>query len=311
MSEAVSYWLEVSITTDGEAAEAVSAALEPYAYQSGVVIEQLGDVTAPSPHALEPEVTVKIYIPEYDDTDSLRRRIDETIYYLGRLYPIPQPQYRKVVDSDWATAWRKNYKPFRIGRRIWIQPSWLEADQTEKHDLLITLDPGMAFGTGLHPSTQMCIENLERLIQPGYSVLDIGTGSGILAIAAAKLGATKVLALDTDRMAVRTVRENVAINDVSEIVEIFQGTLSAIGHSQWDIVVVNILAPVIINLLRENLVSYLKPWGRLIMSGIIEEQVDDVINGLAEGGGVEVERFLIRDWVTLVGKQKRHTQSRV
>jgi ribosomal protein L11 methylase PrmA len=100
------------------------------------------------------------------------------------------------------------------------------------------------------------------------------------------------------------------INDVSKIVQIIQGTLSAIGRSQWDIVVVNILAPVIINLLSENLVSYLNPWGRLILSGIIEEQVDDVIDGLTEGGGVAVERFLIRDWVTLVGKQKRHTQNR-
>lgn len=298
------YWLEISVVVDGEAAEAVSATLERYAYQGGVVIEQMGDLNDPDPLALEPEIAVKIYVPDYEDTPELRRKIDEALYYLGRLYPVSEPRYRQIVDEDWSTAWRKNYKPFQIGRRVWIQPSWLEAENVDGDDLVITLDPGMAFGTGLHPSTRMCIEALEELVQPGFSILDIGTGSGILAIAAVGFGARKVLALDTDRIAVRTARENVKINRVSEHIELFQGSLDSLAPSNWDIVVVNILAPVIVGLIQRDLLAYLAPSGRVIMSGIIDEQVDSVQNALAIAGGEVARRLITRDWVALVAKQK-------
>lgn len=298
------YWLEISVAVDGEAAEAVSATLEPYAYQGGVVIEQMGDLNDPDPLALEPEIVVKIYAPDYEDTPKLRRKIDEALYYLGRLYPVSEPRYRQIVDEDWSTTWRKNYKPFQIGRRIWIQPSWLEAENIDGDDLVITLDPGMAFGTGLHPSTRMCIEAMEELVQPGYSILDIGTGSGILAIAAVGFGARKVLALDKDRIAVRTARENVRINLVSEYIELLQGSLDSLGPSKWDIVVVNILAPVIIGLIQEGLLSYLSTKGRVIMSGIIDEQVESVQNALGDAGGEVTRKITTRDWVALVAKQK-------
>lgn len=298
------YWLEISVAVDGEAAEAVSATLEPYAYQGGVVIEQMGDLNDPDPLALEPEIVVKIYAPDYEDTPELRRKIDEALYYLGRLYPVSEPRYRQIVDEDWSTTWRKNYKPFQIGRRIWIQPSWLEAENIDGDDLVITLDPGMAFGTGLHPSTRMCIEAMEELVQPGYSILDIGTGSGILAIAAVGFGARKVLALDKDRIAVRTALENVRINLVSEYIELLQGSLDSLGPSKWDIVVVNILAPVIIGLIQEGLLSYLSTKGRVIMSGIIDEQVESVQNALGDAGGEVTRKITTRDWVALVAKQK-------
>jgi ribosomal protein L11 methyltransferase len=299
-----SYWLEISVTVDGEAAEAVSATLERYAYQRGVVIEQMGDLNDPDPLALEPEIVVKIYVPDYEDTPQLRRKIDEALYYLGRLYPVSEPRYRQIVDEDWSTTWRKNFKPFQIGRHIWIQPSWLEAENVDDDDLVITLDPGMAFGTGLHPSTRMCIEALEDLVQPGFSILDIGTGSGILAIAAVGFGARKVLGLDTDRIAVRTARENVKINRVSEQIEVFEGSLDSLGPSKWDIVVVNILAPVIVGLIKKDLLSYLSTSSRVIMSGIIDEQVDSVHDALAEAGGEVIGRLTTRDWVALIAKQK-------
>ncbi len=189
------YWLEISVTTDGEAAEAVSEMLRPYAYDQGVVFEQLGDALSPEPNALEPEITVKIYVPEEEDAPELRHRIQEAIYHMNRLYPIPAPVFRILQDEDWATAWRKNYEPFRIGHNLLIQPSWQQVVEKDDDDIVITLDPGMAFGTGLHPTTQMCLLALEQYVQAEDDVMDVGTGSGILSIVAAKLGASTNLGL--------------------------------------------------------------------------------------------------------------------
>ncbi|MFQ5418895.1 MAG: 50S ribosomal protein L11 methyltransferase, partial [Anaerolineae bacterium] len=197
---ATMYWLEVAVLTDGEGAEAVAEALRPYAQDNGVVLEQLGDESTPDPNALETAVTVKIYISSKNDTPALRRRIEEIIYHLGRLYPIPPPTFQEIKEQDWANAWKAHYQPFRVGRKVWIQPSWVAQsasadgqDKLQPDDVFLTLDPGMAFGTGSHPTTQMCLVALEDLTQPDQRILDVGTGSAILAIAAAKLGADFVL----------------------------------------------------------------------------------------------------------------------
>ncbi|HFE66812.1 MAG TPA: 50S ribosomal protein L11 methyltransferase, partial [Chloroflexi bacterium] len=113
------YWLEVSVVTDGEGAEAVAEALRPFAYDDGVVLEQWGDESDPDPDALETAVTVKIYLPEEEDTPAVRRRIEEIIYHMGRLYPLPEPLFRQLKEEDWANAWKENYHPFRVGNRIW------------------------------------------------------------------------------------------------------------------------------------------------------------------------------------------------
>jgi ribosomal protein L11 methyltransferase len=303
------YWLEISVVTDGEGAEAIAEALRPFAHQENVILEQLGDESAPDPNALETAVTVKIYAPEAADTPAYRQRIEEMVYQYGRLYPIPPPTFRKLQDKDWANAWKTHYRPFRIGNKIWIQPSWLEAkeaqhgseDGVHPDDVVLTLDPGMAFGTGLHPTTQMCLRALEEVARPGMSVLDVGTGSGILAIAAAKLGAARLLAFDTDELAVNAAQDNAVRNGVAGQIATFQGTLPQVAEKGWDLVLVNILAPVIINLFRQDdLLAYATANGFLILSGIIEEQGEGVETAVTEAGGRVVKKLQIRDWVSYI-----------
>lgn len=301
-----SYWLEVNVLTDGEGAEAVAEALRPFAYNDGVVLEQLGDESNPAHDALETAVTVKIYLPEDEDTPQLRQRIEEILYHMGRLYPIPPPTFRQLKDEDWANAWKAHYHPFRIGDKVWIQPSWVEdgrndeGDFAQPDDVVLVLDPGMAFGTGLHPTTQMCLQALEQTVQPGNSVLDVGTGSGILAIAAVKLGAGAVRAFDNDRLAVETTRSNASQNGIDRI-ETHQGILTDVPLSQWDIVVVNILAHVIVAMLdNDHLLEYVAPGGKLILSGIIEEQLGVVETAVTQAGGRISQKIQVRDWVCLI-----------
>lgn len=302
---------EISVVTDGEAAEAIAEVLRPFAYQEGVVLEQLGAADDPDAEALDPAVTVKIYVPQDEDTAELRLRIEEILYHLNRLYPVPSPKYKTLAETDWANAWKEHYHPFRIGEKIWIQPSWIDEiemgddpDQSPQvGDAILVLDPGMAFGTGLHPTTQSCLRALETIVRPDDRVLDVGTGSGILAIAALKLGANYAACVDTDGLAVKTALANAAQNDVSDRISVWQGELSSVGESAWDVVCVNILAPVIITLLQEGqLVDYVARSGSLILSGIIDTQAGDVEAAVRAARGTVVSRIAVRDWITLIVK---------
>lgn len=302
-------WIEVSLVTDGEGAEAVSELLRPFAYQESVVLEQLGDESSLDPAAMMPAVTVKIYIPEDEATPAVRERIREILFYLGKLYPLPEPQFRTLAEQDWANAWKAHYHPFRLGQRIWIRPSWIPPEDVEgvaEDDLVLVLDPGMAFGTGLHPTTQSCLLALEQVARPGMRVLDVGTGSGILAIAAAQLGAAEVAAFDTDDLAVRATEANAELNGVSDRLTVWQGQLAGLpdhtSNAQWDVVLVNILAPVIVTLFKENdLLATVAPTGRIILSGIIDEQGPMIVAALEQAGGRVEQVIQSGDWVTYIG----------
>jgi ribosomal protein L11 methyltransferase len=286
-------WLEVSVTTDHEAAESVAEVLSRYA-QRGVAIEAAAGGWEAGP------VTVRAYLPHDDHTSTHQRCIQAALGHLNQIRPVSAPAFRWVAESDWAEAWKQKLTVMHIGQHIVIRPSWRDYEPVDG-DIVIQLDPGMAFGTGLHPTTQLCLTALEQRVSAGMDVLDIGTGSGILAIAAAKLGAGRVAAVDNDPVAVRTARENVIANHMQEIVSVVAGSLADVSGC-YDVVVVNILAPVIIEMLAEGLRERLKPAGCLIAAGIIAEQAEDVIAAMAKQQLPLVERRQSDDWVCLVGR---------
>lgn len=305
-------WVQVRVLVDGEAAEAVAEALRPFAF-GGVsleqaVVEDLPDQAADLdsgvivPH-LDDQVTVSVFFPEDQDSSAVRSRIQHVLWHMGQLYPIPEPSFGIIREQDWANTWKEHYAPIRIGQRILVCPAWEKPD-AQPGDILLLIDPGMAFGTGLHPTTRMCLEIVEELARPGTSVLDMGTGSGILAVAAALLGAGPILAVDRDPEAVQAAQHNSAINGVADAVKIQEGSLTQLqAGKSWDLILVNILAPVILRFFQEGLTQYLGPGGVLVLAGLIEEQALEVLAAMEQCGVSLIERRQVRDWVTLIGRR--------
>ena len=287
-------WLETSVQADGEAAEAVSEVFNRYGRGGAVLSTDFGDESGNTA-----VVTVKTYLPLDEEGRKTRRRIEEALWHLGQIYPLPPPEFRELTEDDWANAWKKHYHVLHIGQRIVIKPSWQE-HQPRPDEVVIELDPGMAFGTGLHPTTRMCLQALEEHLKPGAKVLDLGTGSGILAIAAAKLGAGSVLALDNDPLAVKAARANARANGVQNLVSVELGSLDK-ATEEFELVLVNILARVIIELAAQGLVDRVRPTGLMIAAGIIEEQEAEVAAVLREHGLEIVERRQEKDWVLVGG----------
>lgn len=294
-------WLEISVRADGEAAEAVSEVFDRFGH-GGAVIEQvlLNDDEA-AVTTDEPVLTVKTFLPINGHQDAARRRIEEALWHLGQLYPIPAPEVRELAEEDWAEAWKTGYGLQRIGERIVIVPSW-ETYTSHPEEIVIRMDPGMAFGTGTHPTTRMCLVELERRVERGMSVLDVGTGSGILAIAAARLGAAPVLALDIDPTAVEVARANASANGADAAIRVRQGSALDAESGSWDLAVVNILAEPIAAM-SDDLASALAPEGLLIAGGLIAGD-EPLVTGAFYGAGLTIiNRRQHRDWVTLVAQR--------
>lgn len=295
-------WLEVSLELDGEAAEAAAEVMARYGYQGiaiehgGIPPDKLDEDELPPPAFL----IVRAYLPIDSQTEEARQKFETALGYLNMMLPMPQPTYRTVAEEDWAEAWKAHYHPVRIGRRVLIRPVWVPLE-IGPDDVEIALDPGMAFGTGTHPTTQLCLEAIEDLIQPGANVLDLGCGSGILAIGAAKLGAHHVLGLDIDSVAVDVARENIASNGVADRITIEQGSLENIITSarRFDLIVVNILARIIIQMCDQHLGQTVRPGGLAIFSGIIDTQADDVEAALVKTGLTPTRRRQQGDWVAI------------
>lgn len=299
-------WVEVSLQVNGEAAEAIAQELQKWCHQ-GVSIEQAdieagnyddGDV--PPPESL----IIRGYFPNDADGEEKRLQIERTLGYMNMMLPMPKANWKIVADEDWADSWKKHYKPVRLGQRILVRPLWIDVELQE-NDIEIALDPGMAFGTGTHPTTQLCLEALERIVTPSIDVLDLGCGSGILSIAAAKLGAKKVIGVDIDELAVKATIENAQQNGVAEKIKAHQGGLDTVITSarRYDLIVVNILAKIIIAMCDEKLGDTVRPGGKAIFSGVLESQTEAVEAALRETGLEPTARYQQGDWMLIEAKR--------
>jgi len=321
-------WLEVSLVVDGEMAEAVAEVLARYV-SGGVAIESTrvtADAEDEGGHA-EGLLRVCGYLPVDGQLEVARRSLEEALWHLGQIRPLPEAQYRPIQEQDWAEAWKQHYRPIEVGQRLLIVPAWLEAVQPGR--IPVKIDPGMAFGTGTHPTTQLCLAALDEILrssfvpsslrssgqglrtrpqdrsQTGMEVIDVGCGSGILSIAALKLGARHALAVDIDPEAVEATRQNAALNQVLERMEIGQGSVGEILSGlftlrQAPLVVANILAPVLVRLFGAGLGELVASGGWLILSGILAEQAREVLVTAGQHGfRLEMERQS-GDWMALV-----------
>jgi ribosomal protein L11 methyltransferase len=297
-------WLEVSLTVDGELAESVADVLARFA-PNGVMTEQgikfLDDEDAGTPSG---PITVRAYLEVNEQLEEARQKLEESLYFLGMIQPVPTPTYKQIADQNWMEAWKQHYKPILIGQRLLILPAWLESPDPNR--IPIKIDPGMAFGTGTHPTTQLCLELMELHADRHEmsTVIDVGCGSGILSIAALKLGADKALGVDIDAESVTNSRENADTNGLGGELILSQGSVAEVLAGQFPfqsapLVVANILAPVIVRLFAAGLADLIEPGGAIILSGILFEQEQNVVTAGQARGLVLTDRRQIGDWVAL------------
>lgn len=309
-------WTELSVLTTTEAVEAVSNIFHE-AGASGVVIEesselsknrenQYGEIYELNPDDYPAQgVIVKAYLPA---SSFLAETIEEIKLAIANLKNFDINVGENILttcevhEEDWATAWKQYYHPIKVSERFTIVPTWEDYQPKNSDEIIIELDPGMAFGTGTHPTTVMCLQALEKTVKAGDVVIDVGTGSGVLSIASALLGANKVHALDLDPVAVKSAQENVQLNHVEKIVEVEQGNLLEKVQTEADVVVANILAEVIMTF-TDDAYSIIKPGGFFITSGIIGAKKEVVKSALEKSGFNIEEVLMLEDWVSIIAKK--------
>lgn len=296
-------WLELSVTCDSEAVEPISELFAQFGFNQGVAIEESftqdpdGDNFAVDPNG---PVIVRTFINAADVEPGTIETVRQSLWHLGRLRTIGDLTVTERAEEDWANAWKAHYSVHRVGNRVLVRAPW--HDYTPAGDeVVVELDPGMAFGTGLHPSTQLSMIAVEDFLQPGDRLLDVGIGSGILSTGAALLGASAVDGVDVEPVAVRSSRENAERNGVGAIIRVEQGSVGP-GEpfqGEYDLVVANIIARILIEL-SPALVRAVRPGGILILGGIIDIKEDLVQEAFAELGMVLERRDTREDWVVLV-----------
>lgn len=304
------HWIEVQIKCNGEIAEALADVLGRFV-SNGVVLKS---VTRFNPETHDQESTGDIivagYLPVDAHLEDTRQQLEEALWHLNQIAPLPKANYSPVHDEDWMTAWKEHYAPIPVGEKLMITPAWEQPAESEGR-AVIRINLAMAFGTGTHPTTQLCLRLMERHLTPGDFVMDIGCGSGILSIAALKLGAGHALAVDISDASVTSTRENAQLNDLPPTsLEAGKGSVEEVLTGRFSIqeaplVMVNILAPVIIRLFELRLGHLVSKKGKLLLSGILDYQVEDVLAAAESMGFQEVERLSQEDWTALaVGKRE-------
>jgi len=306
-------WLEVSVKVNHEAEEVTAEILREAGARNGVAIEDPVlyetlrnslpfELCDPLPENTDfSVVTITAYYPEDTELTERLQKIEAELAAVEKRigkFRFGPALFRHVTEEDWSDEWKQYFHVTRVGKHIVIKPSW-EDYAPEPEDVVLELDPGMAFGTGTHPTTVLVLEALEKMIRPDTTVFDVGTGSGILAMTAAKLGAKNVKAVDIDGVAVRTAKENIEKAGMQDRIEVRQGDLLHGTEGKADVIVANILADIIIMLLPD-IPGKLKEGGLFFASGIIEDYQQDVTEA-AEKAGLRVkETTRIKDWVGLL-----------
>lgn len=298
-------WLEIACDVPSELADILAEYLTELS-GSGVCMENLNvDAFSHSEISHPPITTLKAYFTSEDDIDTRMAEIGSFLEELAALHPgcrIPKPLLSTVRQEDWSTSWKVNFKPLRVGRRLLIVPTW-ETASPNPDDIVLLIDPGMAFGTGGHETTRLCLELLERLMDDlpplaTPTLLDLGTGSGILAMAAVRLGAGRVCAVDIDPLAIEVARENLAINHLTEQVECSTTPLESLSGC-FDVILANILAEELVRL-APFLVGRLAEGGKLVLSGILAEKEAFVRDGFSSQPLQYRETCQEGEWVALL-----------
>lgn len=310
-------WTAITVETSNEAVEAVSYILTN-AGSTGVKIDDAADFAKIKPGKYGPYGEIvdpndlphrehgaavtgyfppKVFVPEI--ITEIKQRVQELSKF--GLDPAPAKVTSEAIDNqDWATTWQKYYHPVRVTSQLTVVPEWEDYQPANPQEKLIYLDPGMAFGTGTHPTTKLMLQALEIVVMGNESMIDVGTGSGVLAIAAKLLGAGQVEAYDVDKVAVDSAKKNVALNPAVKDIKLgINSLLDGIHHQQKDLIVANILAEIIIPLIPQAYEN-LKPGGHFLTSGIINDKFDQVRNAQVDQGFVIDETLRMKDWYGII-----------
>lgn len=310
-------WWQVRFTIPFEASDAAAAVLQEWPEVQGVSLEGGAALSAPHPEFGEwldemlevgsNDVIVTVYVPDYVAETEIRQRLEESltrVWASGFRLPADKPVAELLLmdESEWENAWKEDFQPIPIGERLLVVPKWWEDKVDAKGRISVVLEPGMAFGTGTHATTQLCLEALEGLPLSASRVLDIGCGTAVLAIAAAKLGASSVKAIDIDPVAVRAAAENIVDNGLGGVVQAEQGDLlTAVDGERYDVAIANILRDIVIAVTPQA-VDHLVPGGYLLTSGFVTSQEAPVRAALEAHGFEVVRRLQKEDWVALVAR---------
>ena len=299
-----SVWLELKIEVPFEFVEPMAELFKCYG-KGGVAIEEAGGWN-PDEGESAPErqsAILRTYMPKTARYERRRELIHIGVALINKITTLPPLKEREIAEKEWENAWKAHFTPLRVGSHLVVQPPWHRSSENQSGDLIIEIDPGLAFGTGHHPTTYRALEWAERLVEPGMDVIDIGAGSAILSIGAARMGAKSVVGIEIDPVAIKAGRANVRANRLSRVVKLFEGSLphSSLVPESADVVLANVNSVVLTNLAPE-IAKLMRPNGFLVAAGILEERLTRLESAFQQAGLGIVDRIEDDDWRALVCK---------